>query len=194
MTQIKKLKNSTLELKNVYSLAGIAMLLALRVVLGCFGNSTLAFFGNNVKLSGAFLPIAITGAMFGPVPAALVGAFGDIISLLIVPTGGAYFPGFTISGILTGFIYGFALYKSNVSVARVIIAWIINAITVEIFITAYWLYLINGAGPIEIYFTYLVPRFISRAILCVPEILLILGVGKLTAKVHLPQNLRKHNA
>ena len=174
MTQIKKLKNSTLELKNVYALAGIAMLLALRVVLGCFGNGTLA--------------------MFGPVPAALVGAFGDIISLLIVPTGGPYFPGFTISGILTGLIYGFAFYKNNVNIPRVIIAWIINAITVEIFIAAYWLYLINGAGPIEIYFTYLVPRFISRAILCVPEILLILGVGKLAAKLHLPQNLRKRNA
>lgn len=191
MTQIRKIKNSALEMRNVYSLSGIAMLLALRVVLGCFGNGTLAFFGNNIKLSGAFLPIAITGVMFGPIPAALVGAFGDIISLLIVPTGGAYFPGFTISGILTGLIYGFAFYKNEVSIARVVIAWVVNALTVEILIAAYWLYIINGAGPVAIYYTYLVPRLISRAVLCIPEILLILGVGKLAVKIALPRQFKK---
>ena len=43
-------------MKSIYALAAIAMLLALRIVLGFFANSTLPFFGNNVKLSAAFLP------------------------------------------------------------------------------------------------------------------------------------------
>ena len=55
----KKIISSFLELKNIYSLAAIAMLLALRVVLGFFANGTLAFFGNSVKISGSFLPIAV---------------------------------------------------------------------------------------------------------------------------------------
>ena len=33
-----------------------------------------------------------------------------VISFVIAPTGGGYFPGFTISGLLTGLVYGFALY------------------------------------------------------------------------------------
>ncbi len=194
MTQIKKLKSSTLELKNVYSLAGIAMLLALRIVLGIFANGTLPFFGNNVKISGAFLPIAITGAMYGCVPAALVGALGDILSFIINPVGAAYFPGFTISGLLTGFIYGMAFYKNNVTAKRVIIAWLINTFTVETFLAAFWLFYLYGAKSGDSYHVYLITRFISQAVKCIPEILLILGVGKLSAKVHMPQNLRKHSA
>ena len=78
MSQLKKIQSSLLEMKSIYALAAIAMLLALRIVLGFFANSTLPFFGNNVKLSAAFLPIAVTGVMFGPIPAAIVGALGDI--------------------------------------------------------------------------------------------------------------------
>ncbi len=66
MSQLKKIQSSLLEMKSIYALAAIAMLLALRIVLGFFANSTLPFFGNNVKLSAAFLPIAVTGVMFGP--------------------------------------------------------------------------------------------------------------------------------
>lgn len=54
MSISKKFYNSFTELKSVKSLAMIAMLLALRIILGFIGNSTLPFFGNNVKLSGAF--------------------------------------------------------------------------------------------------------------------------------------------
>ena len=96
MSQLKKIQSSLLEMKSIYALAAIAMLLALRIVLGFFANSTLPFFGNNVKLSAAFLPVAVTGVMFGPIPAAIVGALGDILSFIIAPTG-AYFPGFTIN-------------------------------------------------------------------------------------------------
>ena len=44
--------------------------------------------------------MAIAGALYGPVASLLVGALGDIISIMLVPTG-AFFPGFTISGALT---------------------------------------------------------------------------------------------
>ena len=190
MSQVKKLFNSFAELKSVYSLAAISMLLALRVVLGFFANGTLAFFGNNVKISGAFLPIAVTGAIFGPVPAALVGALGDIISFLLNPTGGAYFPGFTISGLLTGLIYGFAFYKSKITVPRVIIAWLINTIAVETFLAAFWLYVLYGAGQGTPYIVYLSARLISAAVKCIPEIILIFAVCRLASKIKIPNRLK----
>ncbi len=115
---LKKIPDSVFGLKNVRTLAAVAMLLALRIVLGMFANATLACFGNTVKLSAAFIPIAVTGALFGPVPSALVGALGDVLSFIIAPTGGAYFPGFTISGLLTGLIYGIALYGERLSRSR----------------------------------------------------------------------------
>ena len=77
--------------------------------------------------------------MFGPIPAAIVGALGDILSFIIAPTG-AYFPGFTINGFITGFIYGMFLYKNNVTPLRVVLAWFTNMLCVETFLSAFWLY------------------------------------------------------
>lgn len=190
MSAIKKLKDSFSEMKNIHSLTAVAMLLALRVVLGMFANATLPFFGNNVKLSGAFLPIAVAGSMFGPVAGAVVGAFGDIISFIIVPAGSPYFPGFTISGLLTGLIYGFAFYKNKVTVPRTIIAWAVNMILVETFLAAFWLYVLQGASSSGVYLTILGARFISVALKCIPEILLIFAVGKLAAKIKIPKRLK----
>ena len=183
MTKKKKFYDSCKELKNVYALVCIAMLLALRVVLGMFANATLPFFGNNVKISAAFLPIAATGAMFGPFPAALVGALGDIISFLISPTG-AYFPGFTISGLITGLIYGFAFYKNKVTIPRVLIAWLVNTFAVETFLAALWLFMLYGASKGTPYTVFLSARFISQAVKCIPEMLLIFGVGKLLGNIN----------
>ena len=178
MSQLKKIQSSLLEMKSIYALAAIAMLLALRIVLGFFANSTLPFFGNNVKLSAAFLPIAVTGVMFGPIPAAIVGALGDILSFIIAPTG-AYFPGFTINGFITGFIYGMFLYKNNVTPLRVVLAWFTNMLCVETFLIAFWLYTLYGGGSTP-YTVYLTARFISVAVKCIPEIILVFALGKLS--------------
>lgn len=184
---LSKFTGSFFELKSVYSLAATAMLLALRIVLGMFANATLPFFGNTVKISAAFMPIAVTGYMFGPIPAALVGGLGDVIAFFINPVGGGYFPGFTISGILTGLIYGFSFYKSNVSVLRVIIAWLINALTVETFLAAFWLYILYGSGEIQYYLTTLGARFISIGVKALPEMALIFTLGKISSKITLPK-------
>ncbi len=177
MSPVKALKNSFFELKNLRSLVILAMLLALCVVLGTVANITM--FGNAVKLSGAFLPIAMAGAMFGPIPALLVGALGDILSYIIAPTGGGFFPGFTLSGALTGMIYGIILYKNQITLPRVIIAWAINTLVVETFLAAYWLFLLYSANVGKSYDAWLVSRLISQAVKCVPEIMIIFGAGKL---------------
>ena len=182
MSQIKRLSNSALELKSVYGLAVAAMLLAIRVVLGLFANATLPMFGNTVKISAAFLPIAAAGALLGPVPAMLVGALGDVLSYIISPSG-AYIPGFTISGALTGLIYGFAFYKNKITIPRVVGGWFANMLLVETFLAAFWFYEFFNPGFQTPYTTFLVTRFISVAIKCIPEILLIFVTGKLLGNV-----------
>ncbi len=192
MSLTKKLTGSFFELKNLYSLATIAMLLALRIVLGFFANATLPFFGNSVKISGAFLPIAVAGVMFGPVPAAIIGAAGDVLSFMIAPTG-MYFPGFTINGFLTGFIYGMFFYKNNVTIPRVVIAWFVNTLCVETFLHAFWLYTLYSGATGKTYMAYLTARLVSEAIKLLPEIILIFGVGKIAARIKMP-TFRKSKA
>ena len=55
MVPVNILKNSAKELKNLQSLVLIAMLLALRVVLGMFANTTLPVFGNAARCSALCL-------------------------------------------------------------------------------------------------------------------------------------------
>ncbi len=182
MSQIKRLSSSALELKSVYGLTAAAMLLAIRVVLGLFANATLPMFGNTVKISAAFLPIAAAGSLLGPVPAMLVGALGDVLSYIISPSG-AYIPGFTISGALTGLIYGFAFYKNKVTIPRVVGGWFANMLLVETFLAAFWFYEFFNPGFQTPYATFLVTRFISVAVKCIPEMLLIFATGKLLENI-----------
>lgn len=55
--------------------------------------------------------------MFGPVMGFVCGGLGDLIQFVIKPTG-AYFPGWTISAALAGFIYGLFFYGCNMKVAE----------------------------------------------------------------------------
>lgn len=178
MSPAKLLKESFLELKKPSSLAVTAMLLALCVVLGIFGNFTLAVFGNMVKIKFTFLPIAVAGALFGPVPAVLVGALGDVLAFILAPSG-AYIPGFTVSAALTGLIYGCFFCQNRITLPRVIVAWCVNALTVETFLAALWFYLFMNPGYDTPYTVFLTARWISVAIKCVPEILLLYGAGAL---------------
>jgi ECF transporter S component (folate family) len=183
MTLKEKTFNSAKELSDLFSLTALGMLLALRIILGIFANSTMPMFGNLVKISFNFLPIAVAAAMFGPIGAALIGGLGDIISFFLNSAGGTYFPGFTLNGILTGLILGYFLYKNNVTVKTVLISWAINAVLIEILLSGYWLYFIYGAGQGTTFWFYLWTRAISEAIKFVPTVLIILAVGKAVGKL-----------
>ncbi|MBR3971887.1 MAG: folate family ECF transporter S component [Ruminococcus sp.] len=134
---IAKLRDSSKELTRIQSLTLCAMMLALRVVLGYFSNATLAI-TPDIKIGFNFLPVAITGILCGPVCAMIVGGFGDLLSFLIAPMG-YYFPGWTISGILVGLLYGMFLYKSKCSIVSIIICEVIIGIFIEIALGSLWL-------------------------------------------------------
>ena len=114
---------------------------------------------------------------------------GDILSFIIAQTG-AYFPGFTINGFITGFIYGMFLYKNNVTLLRVVLAWFTNMLCVETFLTAFWLYTLYGGGSTP-YTVYLTARFISVAVKCIPEIILVFALGKLAGKIRVPHAIKR---
>lgn len=131
------MKSSSKELTKIQGLTLCAMMLALRVVLGYFANATLAI-TPDIKIGFGFLPVAITGILCGPVPAMIVGGMGDLLSFLIAPMG-YYFPGWTVSGILVGLLYGLFLYKSDCSLVRIIICEVVIGVFIEIALGSLWL-------------------------------------------------------
>ena len=183
MKTLRKFPSSLSELKSTYAIAAVGMLLALRIIVGYVANASLPLFGNMLKISINFLPIAAAALLFGPVSAALVGGLGDVISYFLNPTGGAYFPGFTLNGILTGLILGIFLYKNNNKEFSVVVSWLINAVFIETILSGYWLYFIYHMSNNESFVFFLLIRALGQAVIFLPAILLIMAVGEITKKI-----------
>lgn len=90
-----------------------------------------------------FIAIAIAGMFFGPVPAALVGFCSDILATLLIPHVGSFFPGFTLSAILIGILYGVILYKKKFSYLRIILAKIFEIVLIGLLLNSLWISLMQ---------------------------------------------------
>ena len=83
-----------------------ALLIALTVILTKF----LAIQTPALRISFSFIPIALTGMLFGPVNGLIVGGIADLLGVILFPNGG-FHPGFTLVAALTGLCYGLFLYQ-----------------------------------------------------------------------------------
>ena len=101
-----------------------------------------------VSLSFSFVPFILCAIMLGRKHTILLGALGDILGMILFPRG-AFFPGYTISSMLTGYIYGTVLYQQHKIVAdrKFLIRLIISVTIVGVFINfglnTVWLYCIT---------------------------------------------------
>ena len=96
-------------LKKVRVLCCLSMLVALGIVLDFTSG---IYITPEIKITFSFLAIAASGSLLGPVPAMICGALIDLLMYLIKPAG-AFFPGYTLSAILSGLIFGLFLYKAS---------------------------------------------------------------------------------
>ena len=142
---MKSFQDSFHELKDIKAFVTTAMFLAIAVVLGFYSVQVTDF----IKISFSFIADEMTGMMFGPVVGGVMGAAADLIKYLVHPTG-AFFPGFTISGAISGMIYGVILYKKPVQVKRILLANGLAMIFVNILLNTYWLTLLYGQGFLAI--------------------------------------------
>lgn len=142
----------------------IAFLIALEIILTRFCSINTPI----LRIGFGFLPVAIMGIKFGPWWAAIGYATGDILGMLIFPSG-AYFPGFTLTAFLTGLVFGFFLYGKEVTWLRVLPASIIVVLGLNLFLDTFWLYILMGDG-----FIALVPaRIIKCAVMLPLQLILI---------------------
>lgn len=141
----EKFASSAKELGKVQTIAVLAMLLAVRVILGMFGNFQLAFLPY-AKIGFTFIPMALVAYFFGPVSSMIVAAAGDILSIVLVPAGsGASFtPGITAGYVLEGLILGLILYKEKVGFVRSGISFVASTIVGGLAINTYFIYLFYG--------------------------------------------------
>lgn len=173
MSLKKKFVNSARELKDTRSLAFSAMLLAIAVVVGFFAIQVT----ESIKISFAFLVDELCGALFGPVVGMIEGGLADLLKYLVAPTG-PYFPGFTISSIVGGLIYGLFLYGRKVTLRRVIACNATITVFVNMVLNTYWLTMLYGSAFMAIF-----PARIVKELIMLPiNVAMFYGVYKALEK------------
>ncbi len=119
----------------------MGFMIALSVVLSKLISINISF----LRIGFGFLPIAILAILYGPVWAGVSYAIADVIGGFLFPTG-PFFPGFTLSALLTGVIFGLVLYRKEITLLRALAASALVALLVNLLLNTYWLTFILGKG------------------------------------------------
>lgn len=136
--KVFEFKESVKLIKQTRNLTVAAMLLALSIVFTYMGNFSLVMIPI-AKMSLAFIPRIVSAVIFGPFITSMISGLTDIIAYFLNPIGGAFFPGWTINAFLEGLVLGIILYKKEASIKNLIIAFLINAIFIQLIMGTLWL-------------------------------------------------------
>ena len=135
----EKFRQSAQELKQVRTLTGVAMLLAMSVVISFTASVRVT---ETIKIGLGYLITALLGMLYGPFTAALAAGAGDLIKYLLKPDG-AYFFGFTLTAMLGGVVYGVFFYREKCTIPRAIaskatVSLLLNCLLNTVWVS--WLY------------------------------------------------------
>ena len=108
---------------------------AISVILKFVGTIDL---GPYVRIGISEVPNLLVDFYFGPVMGAVFGGAMDIVKYLVKPSG-AFFPGFTLTAMLGGLVFGTALYKRKLSLPRLFAAELIVKLFLNVGLNSVWL-------------------------------------------------------
>lgn len=167
---LSDLRLSTQNFGRISAISVCGMLLALKVVLGFFTISV----SNLLRIGFSFLPIAVSGMLFGPAVGMAMGAAGDVLTYIIHPTG-PFFPGLTLNAIVSGFLYGVILYRKPVTLLRTFSVKAIDTVLISLLLNPLWLCILYGkAFPVV-----LASRITTNLIMLPIETVLLYAVLRL---------------
>ena len=151
--------------KNLKKLVFASLLIAIAVVLTRLVTGyTFVIAGAQVRLNLGFIAIMYAGYLLGPVYGASVGALADLIGFFVNPMGGGgYFPGFTVTSGLVGFVPGLIHGKWRENTYIIIAIFFLIGISATI-LNSVWLALAFGANFWATFLTRLIAGALSSAI------------------------------
>ena len=174
----EKFSTSAHSIRNTRTLAVTAMFVALNVTLDLL-NLRIQL-TPDLRIGVGFLANAMVGMLFGPSVAMMAGASSDILGWLVNPGGGAYFPGFTITAILAGVVWGCFLYKEKLSFWRCLAGRLTISLVLNIGLNSVWKLVYFGKGYT---IASLVLSVWKNLLLLLPEALLLFVCAKLVDKL-----------
>lgn len=131
------------ELRNVRVLAFAGLVCAMAVVLE---SMPIFLMGPSLKIYFSFLAVSLGCMCYGPLVGMMAGAVIDSVGFLISSFGEPYFPGFLLTSILSGLLYGLVLYRRKPTVWRIILLRLIINYGSNVLLGSVWKAMLYGKG------------------------------------------------
>jgi len=162
--------------KQLVTLVTCALLVAIQIVLVRFCSIQTPF----QRISFGFVPMSMAGIMFGPFYSCVVAALADFLGAILFPTGGAFWPGFTIVAAFTGLAYGIlyekpgSFHNTRQWFTRLIVAELVVNLFVNVVLGTINLYFMYGVGAFAN-----IPVRLAKNIVMIPiEIVIITALNR----------------
>ena len=154
------------QLKNVRMLTLAGIITAASIVLESF---PIYLLGTSLKIYFSFLVISLGCYVYGPAVGILVGFANDTLGFLISSFGEPYFPGYLITAILSGLIYGTLLYRQRITVLRLVVVRLVINYGSNVLLGSVWKAMLYGKG----YYYYFTTGLVKNTTMLPIEVLLM---------------------
>ena len=145
---------------NLFILTCLALLTAMQIILARYLVIPVS---ESLRFSMSFIPVVIAARRFGIIGGMAVYGIGDFLGAIIFPTGGAYFPGFTVTAVVAGAIYGLFLSKKSGAV-RIVLSVLLSQLICTLMMNSYWLSTLMGSEFSAIFITRIPQALIMSAL------------------------------
>jgi ECF transporter S component (folate family) len=147
------------------------MFIALNIILTRY-FSYMVYIGGiqAIRLSFGEIPLILSGMILGPVYGGFTGALADLVGYPLNPQG-AYFPGFTITAAVAGFLPGLMgkFIKKPWSWKSISLVVVITTIITSLILNTIWLEILMGKA-----FAVLLPPRVLAALILIPIYVLVI--------------------
>ena len=162
------------EFANLKSLCYAALLCALAIVLDLFQIPL----SETLYISVAFIAVSLCSMVTGPLVAIPCGIIVDVVAFVIRPTG-AFFPGYTLTAILSAVVYALFFYRARLSFGRVLAAKGIVNFFINTLLGSVWRSVLVGKSP---FLYYILSAGIKNLLLLPLEVCVLCWVFQLLQK------------
>ena len=156
------------EFRNVRVLAFAGLVCAMAIVLE---GLPIYLLGPSLKIYFSFLVVGLGCMCYGPCVGMMAGAIIDSVGFLLSSYGEPYFPGYLVTAVLSGFIYGVLLYKRKPTLLRIIVVRLIINYGSNVLLGSVWKAMLYGKG----YLYYLTSGAIKNTLMLPVEVFFDVG-------------------
>lgn len=162
-------KQAAREVKNLRNLTLGGLVVAMAIILESF---PVYLAGPSLKIIFSYLVISMGCRVYGPVVGMMVGAVTDTLSFALAGYGEPYFPGYMLTAMLSGLIYGVFLYRQKLTWLRLIAVRLVINYGSNVLLGSVWKAMLYGKG----YLYYFTTGLVKNTMLLPVEVLLMMLV------------------